>query len=122
MTNKKPERRKHALQFYNEFMRSEKKKIAVVIEKEARCCKFITIIAGTPTVIAKSSIGIEGCFMELLENIYSCPQKTYHETGFHEWLEKIYRLRIVYEDELVILFEKNYEFSSDFEKLIFPIF
>lgn len=97
MKHHKPERRKHALQFYNEFMRSEKKKIAVVIEKEARCCKFITIIAGTPTVIAKSSIGIE-------------------------WLEKIYRLRIVYEDELVILFEKNYEFSSDFEKLIFPIF
>ena len=31
MKHHKPERRKHALQFYNEFMRSVKKKIAVVI-------------------------------------------------------------------------------------------
>ena len=107
MTNKKPERRKHALQFYNAFMRSEKKKTAVVIEKEAHCCKLVTIISGIPTVIAKSSMGIEGCFMELLENIHSCPQKTYYEKGFREWLEEIYRLRIIYEDELVILFEKK---------------
>lgn len=103
----KLERRKNGIQFYYEFMRNEKKNAAVVIEKEGRCYRFITMLSGRPVIIAKSSMGVEGCFMEFLENIHPCPQKFFYEDEFEDWLEKIYKLKIVYKDELVILFEKS---------------
>ncbi|MCC2253589.1 hypothetical protein LKD70_03910 [Ruminococcus sp. CLA-AA-H200] len=59
-----------------------------------------------PVVISESTFGIEGCFIEPLEAIKPCIQKTYFEDGFTEWLKREYGFEITYKDGLVFILEK----------------
>ena len=61
-----------------------------------------------PVIIAESNVlGIEGCFIELLEFVKPCVQETYYEDGFNEWLKETYGFEITYKDGLVFMLEKE---------------
>lgn len=116
----KKERKENALKFYNMFMNSNCDKAAIVVQRtESKTnpyvnrCQFLVVpstlaFMEKPVIIAESNVlGIEGCFMELLEFIKPCKQKTYHEDGFNEWLEKTYGFKITYKGGLVFMLEKR---------------
>lgn len=117
MRTTKKERRENAIKFYTTFMNGNCNKAAIVVQRYESSnpniskCRFWTVPSSLgfmegPMVIAESTFGIEGCFIELLESIKSCVQKTYHENGFNEWLKKEYQFEITYKDGLVFLLEK----------------
>lgn len=117
----KKERKENAKNFYNMFMNSNCNKAAIVVERtESKTnpninrCQFLTVPSSLafmekPVIIAESNIlGIEGCFMELLDFIKPCKQrKTYYEDGFNDWLMEIYGFNITYKDGLVFMLEKE---------------
>lgn len=116
----KKERKENAKRFYNMFMNSNCNKVAIVVERtESKTnpninrCQFLAVpstlaFMEKPVIIAESSIfGIEGCFMELLEFIKPCKQKTYYEDGFNEWLMETYGFEITYKDGFVFMLEKE---------------
>lgn len=117
----KKERKENARRFYNMFMNSSCKKAAIVVERtESKInpninrCQFLALpstlaFMEKPVIIAESNVlGIEGCFMELLDFIKLCKQrKTYYEDGFNKWLMEIYGFEITYKDGLVFMLEKE---------------
>ena len=120
MRTSKKERKENAVKFYNMFMNSSCNKAAIVVNRmESKTnsninrCQFLAVpstlaFMEKPIIIAESStFGIEGCFMELLEFIKPCSQKTYYEDGFNEWLMKRYGFEITYIDGLVFMLEKE---------------
>lgn len=116
MRTTKAERKDNAISFYRNFMHGNYNKIAVVVERTESSnpcisrCRFIARVTPlamvAPLVIAESTMGVEGCFIELLSSIRSCPQKTYHEDGFDKWLKDTYGFSITYRDGLVFMFER----------------
>ncbi len=117
MRTTKKERKENAKKFYNMFMNSSCNKAAIVVKRTESSnpnicrCQFIVVpstlaFMEAPVVIAESIMGIEGCFMELLNNIKSGIQKTYYEDGFNEWLLETYGFEIIYKDGLVFMLEK----------------
>lgn len=118
MRTSKKERKKNAVVFYNLFMNSNCNQAAVVVNRlpssnPNMCrCQFLAVpstlaFMEKPVVIAESTLGIEGCFMELIGFIYGGVQKKYYEDGFNEWLDKTCGFRITYKDGLVFMFEKK---------------
>jgi len=118
----KSERRNNALKFYNVFMHSNCNKAAIVVNKvksnnpNINRCQFLTVPSSLaymeePVVIAESTMGIDGCFKELLgflNNGYEpMEQKSYFDNGFNEWLDGIYGFRITYKDGLVFMLERQ---------------
>ena len=116
MRTTKTERKENAIRFYNAFMNGNCNRIAVVVNRMESAnpnisrCQFIAVASPSgmenPIVIAESVEGVTGCYIELLENIKKCPQKTYFEDGFNKWLKKTYNFEITYKDGLVFMFEK----------------
>lgn len=113
----KKERKENAKSFYQQFMNGYSTKTAIVVNRQdsknpniARC-QFLavpgSVASGTPVVIAESVWGVEGCFMELLENIKLCPQKTYYENGFDDWLKETFGFEITYKDGFVFMLERE---------------
>lgn len=102
-------------------MQSNCTKAAIVVERvESKTNpninrhRFLTVpstldFMEKPIVIAESNVlGIEGCFMELLNFIKSCKDsKAYYEDGFNEWLMKKYGFEIAYNDGFVLMLEKE---------------
>mgnify|MGYP001248186609 CR=1 FL=1 len=90
--------RKHnALKWYNTFVNGINNKAAIVVNKNKSTTnpyvnriQFMAVASSLafmeqPTIIAESStLGIDGCFIELLNFINDIPQVTYHEQGFNE--------------------------------------
>ncbi len=118
MRTSKKERKENALKFYNMFMNSSCNKAAIVVKRtnssnpNINRCQFLTVPSTlaymeNPVVIAESTLGIEGCFMELLGFIKKCRQKTYYENGFNEWLMRTYGFEITYKDGFVFMLEKE---------------
>ena len=116
----KKERKENARKFYNMFMNSNCNKAAIVVQRtESKTnpninrCQFLAVpstlaFMENPVIIAESNVlGIEGCFIELLEFIKPCVQKTYYEDGFNEWLKETYGFEITYKDGLVFMLEKE---------------
>lgn len=116
----KKERKENARRFYNMFMNGNCKKVAFVVERtESKVnpnivkCQFLAVpstlaFMENPVIIAESNVlGIEGCFMELLEFIKPCRQKTFYEDGFNKWLMETYGFEITYKDGLVFMIEKE---------------
>lgn len=109
-------RKENAKRFYNMFMNSNCKKVAIVVQRMESSnpnisrCQFIavptSISSRAPVVIAESLLGIEGCFIEMLSDIKDCLQKSYHEDGFNAWLKKTYGFEITYADGLVFMLER----------------
>ena len=119
MRTSKKERKENALKFYNMFMNSNCNKAAIVVSRtESKSnpyvirCQFLAVpstlaFMEKPVVIAESAIlGIEGCFIEFLQNIKEIPQKTYYEDGFNDWLKANFGFEITYRDGLVFMLEK----------------
>lgn len=117
MRTTKKERKENARRFYNIFMNSNCNKAAIVVKRmessnpNIHRCQFIAVpstlaFMEVPVVIAESVLGIEGCFIEMLNDIKGCVQKTYYEDGFNEWLKKEYGFEITYKDGLVFMLEK----------------
>lgn len=115
----KKERKENAERFYKTFMNSNCNKAAIVVQKtESKTnpninrCQFWAVPSTlaymeAPIIIAESNVlGVEGCFIEFLESIKPCIQKTYYEDGFNEWLKKTYGFEITYKDGLVFMLEK----------------
>lgn len=110
----KKKRKENAVRFYNMFMNSNCNKAAIVVQRSVSSnpninrCQFLTVPSKMegPVIIAESILGIEVCFMELLEFIKPCRQKTYYEDGFNEWLFETYGFKITYKDGLVFMLEK----------------
>ncbi len=77
----------------------------------SKCCygKTITTICqcvayGTPIVIAESTQGIQGCWMEYFKNIgYEGKQTEYYHDNFHDWIYKEFQYKITYKDGLVFM-------------------
>lgn len=120
----KKERKENALKWYNIFMNSNCNKSAIVVKRTDSSnpnicrCQFLTVpstlaFMENPIVIAESTMGIQGCFMELLGSIKSVPQKTYYEDGFNEWILNAYGFEITYKDGLVFMLERNDEEVED---------
>lgn len=114
MRTSKKNREDNARLFYNFFMYGNMNKAAIVVRRiennrgQDIKCQFLTnVLSDKPIVIAESTSGIEGCFMELLESINPCPQITYFEDGFNDWLFKTFRFWIVYNDDLVIMLKRR---------------
>ncbi len=118
MRTSKKERKENALKFYNMFMNSSCNKAAIVVKRtnssnpNINRCQFLAVPSTlaymeNPVVIAESTLGIDGCFIELLGFIKNCGQKTYYEDGFNEWLMKTYGFEITYKDGLVFMLEKE---------------
>lgn len=118
MRTSKKERKENAQKFYNMFMNSNCNQAAVVVNRTDGSnpnicrCQFLAVpstlaFMEKPVVIAESILGIQGCFMELLKNIYRGPQKTYYEDNFNDWLFKTCGFRIIYKDGLVFMLEKG---------------
>lgn len=118
-TNKK-ERRQNARQFYSVFMNGCSTKAAIVVKRNdstsnpyVNRVQFLAVPSGlaygNPVVIAESSVlGIEGCFIELIDFIKGgIRQTTYHEDGFNEWFEEVLGCRITYKDGLVFMLERD---------------
>lgn len=122
MRTSKKERKENALRFYNMFMNSSCNKAAIVVKRtnssnpNINRCQFLTVPSTlaymeNPVVIAESTFGIDGCFMELLgflNNGYEpMEQKSYWDNGFNEWLNEIYGFEITYKDGFVFMLEKE---------------
>ena len=117
MRTSKTERKENAKRFYINFRNSISDKITIVVNRKESAnpnlsvCEFVAVPTqtslGTPVVIARSNLGIEGCFIELLNNINPLRQKTYYEDGFNEWLLETFGFGITYFDGLVFILEKN---------------
>lgn len=117
-TNKE-KRKENARMWHQIFMQSNSSKSAIVVERTQSStnphisrCKFLAVPSSLafmeePVVIAESLRGIEGCFCELLDFIQPCPQKTYYEDGFNEWLRKTFHFEITYKDGLVFMLERT---------------
>lgn len=117
----KKERKENARRFYNIFMNSNCTQAAIVVERtESKInpnisrCQFLAVpstlaFMEKPVIIAESNVlGIEGCFMELLDFIKPCKQrKTYYEDDFNEWLMETYGFEITYKDGFVFMLEKE---------------
>ena len=117
----KKERKENAGRFYNIFMNSNCTQAAIVVERtESKInpnisrCQFLAVpstlaFMENPVIIAESNIlGIEGCFMELLDFIKPCKQrKTYYEDGFNKWLMETCGFEITYKDGFVFMLEKE---------------
>lgn len=117
------ERKENAKRFYNMFMNSNCNKAAIVVERtESKTnpninrCQFLAVTSTLafmekPVIIAESNVlGIEGCFMELLDFIKPCKQrKTYYDDGFNNWLMETYGFEITYKDGFVFMLEKEVE-------------
>lgn len=111
------ERKENAKQWYQRFMNGYDTKNAIVIKRNDsttnpnvnRTQFFSCNTYGTPVVIAESSVlGIEGCFIELIESIKGgIRQITWFENGFKEWLEETTGLIITYNDGFVIMIERE---------------
>lgn len=115
----KKERKENAIRFYNMFMNSNCNKATIVVKRmeskrnpNINRCQFLAVpstlaFMEKPVIIAESILGIEGCFIELLDFINPCKQKTYYEDGFNEWLMEAYGFEITYKDGLVFMIEKE---------------
>ena len=110
----KTERQKNARYFYQSLQTN--RRMAVVIDRhESTSNPYVNrtqllavcgTMKGTPVVIAESSaLGLEGCFIELLQNIKDMPQVTMYENGFAAWLKKNYGISVPYNDGFVMIFE-----------------
>lgn len=122
MRTSKKERKANALRFYNMFMNSNCNKAAIVVQRSESSnpnisrCQFLTVPSTlaymeNPIVIAESTLGIDGCFRELLDflnNGYEpLEKKSYYDDGFNEWLNGIYGFEITYKDGLVFMLERK---------------
>ena len=116
----KKERKENGNKFYSTFMNSNCNKAAIVVERlnssnaNINKCRFLAVTSTlaymeSPIVIAESTLGVTGCFMELLDNIKPEveSQKSYFDDDFNDWLEKTYNFRITYKDGLVFMLEKK---------------
>ena len=112
-TNKE-ERKANARYFYQSLQTN--RRMAVVIDRHdstsnpyvnrTQLLAVAGTMKGTPVVIAESSsLGVEGCFIELLQNIKDIPQTTMYENGFATWLKKNYGIVVTYNDGFVMIFE-----------------
>lgn len=61
---------------------------------------------GEAVVIAESTLGISGCFIEYFRSIgYNGKQIDYWEDGFCDWIHKEFQYKITYKDGIVIMLE-----------------
>ena len=67
--------------------------------------RFIAcVVYGTPIVIAESTQGIEGCWIEYFKSIrYEGKQIGYWDDNFHDWIFKEFGYKITYKDGLVFM-------------------
>ncbi len=122
MRTSKKERKENALKFYNMFINSNCNKAAIVVKRinssnpNINRCQFLAVPSTlaymeNPVVIAESTLGIEGCFRELLgflnDDYEPMEQKSYWDDGFSEWLNGIYGFEITYKDGFVFMLEKG---------------
>ncbi len=122
MRTSKKERKKNALRFYNMFLNSSCKKAAIVVKRTNSSnpnisrCQFLAVPSTlaymeNPVVIAESTLGIDGCFREMLGFLNGdykpMEQKAYWDDGFNEWLNEIYGFEITYKDGFVFMLEKE---------------
>lgn len=122
MRTSKEERKNNAKKFYENFKNYSPNKVAIVVKRNpsttnpyVRRTQFLTLPVHNgncePVVIAESSThGIEGCFMEFISFVYGGRQEVlYHEdrSRFFQWFYKTLGIKITYDDNFVIMFEKN---------------
>ena len=115
----KSQRRMNALNFWNTGW----KRAVVIMEKKdsktnpnIRRCTLVTNVAqhnASPIVIAESVLGKVGALTELLSTINALRAKEvmdcYHVTSYDKFerlLEKYYSIRITYDDDYAMIFER----------------
>ena len=113
----KKERKENAKEFYYLLQKGNCDKVAIVVRKIDSSnvnycrCQFLSVISnvawGDAKVIADSKFGAEGCFRELLSNIYpKIKQVSYYDDSFGNWLARHFMMKIVYKDGLVYMLER----------------
>lgn len=118
MRTTKKERKDNFMRFYEAFLNGNSRKAAIVIERtdssnpNIQRCRFWAVPSSlayhSPVVIAESTFGISGCFIEMLGFIKPeiCAQKTFFEDGFNDWLKRTFHFSISHNDGLVLMLEK----------------
>jgi len=118
----KKERKENALRFYHSFMNRNCNKAAIAVQRcqssnpNIQRCQFWAVPSclahmSEPVIIAESNFGIDGCFTEFLESCNNgyepLEKKSYWDNDFNDWLESIYGFRIIYQDGLVFMLERE---------------
>jgi hypothetical protein len=107
----KKERTENARLFNTMLCSSYSNQGAIVVERNdsTNPCisrtRFIACVAyGAPIVIAESTQGIQGCWMEYFKSIgYEGKQTEYYHDNFHDWIYKEFQYKITYKDGLVFM-------------------
>lgn len=107
----KRQRDANARKFYALLGDGNHNKAAILVHRvqNSNKCQFITGFLGLEAVLAESSLGYTECFMEFLSAIKAvkpCETKTMHDEEFLAWLFSNYRLRISYNDGLIMMLER----------------
>lgn len=117
MKTGKKDRQNNARCYYRAFFDGNCNSTSMVVERrkgrnpDADKCRLWAVpsslaFSAAPVILAESTAGIEGCFMEMLSAIRDIPQKSYYEDDFLEWLKKEYMFTISYRDGLVFILSK----------------
>lgn len=64
----------------------------------------VCVVYGTPIVIAESTQGIAGCWIEYFKSIrYEGRQIDFWDDGFNDWINKEFGYKITYKDGMVFM-------------------
>ena len=108
----KKQRAENARTFYQVFKNLEHNRACIVVERNDNGrTQFKTVPSNAsgmkPIIIAESlGLGIDGCWIEFISNIYNGRQTTYYEDDFKSWLKKILDIEITYYDGYVFIIER----------------
>ena len=108
----KKQRAENARQFYQVFKNLEHNRACIVVERnDSGRTQFKTVPSNVsemkPIIIAESlGLGIDGCWIEFISNIYNGRQTTYYEDNFKQWLKEIIGIEITYFDGYVFIIER----------------
>lgn len=118
MRTTKNERKENAQRFYQLLISGASNQTAIVINRmqssnpNINRCQFLSVIGlamSRPVIIAESTLGINGCFDELLRNINNDIKIIpFYSQGFNEWLKKEFHMDIIYQDGLVFMIERTH--------------
>ena len=116
MRTTKKERQKNARKIHYALMHCNYNKIAVVVNRtdssnpNVSRCQFLAVnplsSINKPIILAESTSGITGCFIEFISSFYDGVQKEYFEVDFNNWLAKTLHFRITYDDGYIIMLER----------------
>lgn len=106
---RKEDRKANAIMFSQTCNNFSGKFMAIHVRREKNRCQFVyypSNFSGGLVIAESSGLGVGGCWIELVSFIRGgIPQITFHEEGFYEWLSTVMKMKCVYHDPAVFIFD-----------------